>query len=164
MHIKIKPIGVIKNSRASKEDDFWGDVVSEIYIDSSYFNNECLYGLEQFSHLEVIFYMNQVEQEKIQYGARHPRNRKDWPLVGIFSQRAKSRPNQIGVSRCQLLKVEGLKVTVKSLDAINNTPVLDIKPYMVEFGPIGIVAQPDWSKEVMKNYYKANEQNDKSQL
>ncbi|WP_057915464.1 SAM-dependent methyltransferase [Peribacillus muralis] len=153
MSLLLEPIGLIKNDRVHLDDDYWGEVISEIILDRSKFKEDCLFGLEQFSHIEVIFYMNKVEPEKIQLNARHPRNRTDWPKVGIFSQRAKARPNQIGVSRCELLKVEGLKMTVRALDAIDQTPVLDIKPYMAEFGPIGQVNQPDWSKELMENYY-----------
>lgn len=151
--IAVKPIGVVHSPRKEMKDDFWGSVISEIVLDDSQFTEEALYGLQDFSHIEVIFYMNQVNPEKIKLGARHPRNRSDWPKVGIFSQRAKARPNQLGVSRCRLLKVEGLKLTVQALDAIDQTPVLDIKPYMEEFGARGVVHQPEWSKEVMKQYY-----------
>jgi tRNA-Thr(GGU) m(6)t(6)A37 methyltransferase TsaA len=151
--ISVKPIGIVHSPRKEMKDDFWGSVISEIELDSSLFTEEALYGLKDFSHIEVIFYMHKVNHEKIQFGARHPRNRTDWPKVGIFGQRAKARPNQLGVSRCRLLKVEGLKLTVQALDAIDQTPVLDIKPYMEEFGPIGVVHQPEWSREVMKQYY-----------
>lgn len=151
--ISVKPVGVVHSPRKEMKDDYWGSVISQIHLDASQFSEEALYGLNDFSHIEVIFYMNQVKPEKIQTGARHPRNRTDWPKVGIFGQRAKGRPNQLGVSRCRLLQVEGLTLTVQGLDAIDQTPVLDIKPYMAEFGPIGEVFQPEWSKEVMKYYY-----------
>jgi tRNA (adenine37-N6)-methyltransferase len=91
--------------------------------------------------------------DKVEKGARHPRNRTDRPLVGIFAQRAKSRRNQIGVSRCRLLKVSGLSLQVEVLDAIDHTPVLNSKPYICEFGPRPDVKQPQWATEVMKNYY-----------
>lgn len=71
--------------------------------------------------------------------ARHPRGRNKWPFVGIFGQRGKGRPNRIGLSRCTIVKVEGTVLTVRALDAIDGTPVLDIKPYMREFDPIGTV-------------------------
>lgn len=149
--ISLKPIGVIYSPRKEIKDDYWGSVISQIALDDSQFTEKALYGLSDFSHLEVIFYMHQVK--KIQVGARHPRNQTNLPKVGIFSQRAKDRPNQLGLSCCRLIKVEGLTLTVQGLDAIDQTPVLDIKPYMVEFGPIGKVIQPDWTKELMKSYF-----------
>ncbi len=80
--------------------------------------------------------------EKIETGARHPRGNRDWPLVGIFAQRGKNRPNRLGVSRCRVVTVEGLDVHVEGLDAVDGTPVPDLKPYMEEFGPRGEVHQP----------------------
>ena len=77
----------------------------------------------------------------------------DWPKIGIFAQRGKNRPNRIGVSVCRLVKVEGLKITVEELDAIDGTPVLDVKPYIREFGPRGEVRQPGWATELMTEYY-----------
>ncbi|MFZ3589910.1 TrmO family methyltransferase domain-containing protein [Bacillus sp. DJP31] len=111
-------------------------------------------GLSDFSHLEVIFYMHKVDPSKIETNARHPINNIEWPKVGIFAQRPKARPNQLGLSRCQIVKVEGYKITVIALDAIVGTPILDIKPYMNEFGPIGVVKQPKWASELMTHYYK----------
>ncbi|MBS7530330.1 tRNA (N6-threonylcarbamoyladenosine(37)-N6)-methyltransferase TrmO [Hazenella sp. IB182353] len=151
--IQMKPIGIVHSPRTEMVDDLWGSVVSTIELDSVQFTAEALYGLEQFSHIEVIFYMDQVKLDQIQTGARHPRNRTDWPMVGIFGQRAKARPNRLGVSRCRLLKVEALTITVQALDAIDQTPVLDIKPYLKEFGPKGEIVQPEWSKALMDRYY-----------
>ncbi|OYD06341.1 SAM-dependent methyltransferase [Paludifilum halophilum] len=151
--ITVYPVGTVESPRKEMTDDYWGDIVSVIHMDSKQYTEEATAGLESFSHLEVVFYMNQVSENRIQTGARHPRNRTDWPKTGIFAQRAKARPNRIGVSRCQLLRVEGLALTVKALDAIHGTPVLDVKPYMKEFGPEGPVRQPEWSTEVMKHYY-----------
>jgi tRNA (Thr-GGU) A37 N-methylase len=74
-----------------------------------------------------------------------------WPKIGIFSQRPKARPNRIGLSHCRILKIEGYRITVEALDAIVGTPILDIKPYMKEFGTIGEVVQPDWASELMSN-------------
>jgi len=89
----------------------------------------------------------------VQTAARHPRNNRDWPLVGIFAQRGKNRPNRLGVSRCAIERVEGLDIHVSGLDAIDGTPVLDIKPYMAEFAPAGETRQPEWATELMRNYY-----------
>jgi len=149
----MRPIGVVRAPRTEVIDDLWGGVISTIEIDPEQFSEEITEGLGAFSHLEVVFLMDRVEPQKIQTGARHPRGNPDWPVVGIFAQRAKWRPNRIGVSRCRLLQVEGLTLTVEGLDAIDNTPVLDIKPWLEEFGPRGEVRQPEWSHELMEDYY-----------
>jgi tRNA-Thr(GGU) m(6)t(6)A37 methyltransferase TsaA len=148
----IAPIGWVRAPRSEARDDYWGAVTSTIELDAR-FSPEALAGLADFSHLEVVYQFHAVPLERIETGARHPRNRADWPLVGIFAQRGKTRPNRLGVSRCNLVRVEGRVVTVQRLDAIDGTPVLDLKPYMVEFGPIGAVSQPLWATELMKNYY-----------
>jgi tRNA-Thr(GGU) m(6)t(6)A37 methyltransferase TsaA len=151
--IVIRPIGVVHSQRKTLEDDHWGGVIAEIRLDSSQFSADALAGLDAFSHIEVVFAMHQVTVEEIEMGARHPRGRKDWPRVGIFAQRGKMRPNRLGVSCCRLLAVDGLNITVQGLDAIDGTPVIDIKPYMVEFGPMDETFQPAWATELMKHYY-----------
>ena len=110
-------------------------------------------GLDQFSHLEIIFLMHRVDPAAIETDARHPRGRTDWPRVGIFAQRGKARPNRLGVSRCALVGVDGMEIRVRGLDAIDGTPILDIKPWLAEFGPRGVVTQPDWSQALMRDYY-----------
>ncbi|WKX68734.1 SAM-dependent methyltransferase [Streptomyces sp. XD-27] len=147
------PIGRVIGGRAAVADDDWGPVTAVIRLDEARFGPEALYGLEDFSHLEVVYHFDRVPEDRIQLGARHPRGNPDWPLVGIFAQRGKNRPNRLGVSRCRLLAVDGLEVRVEGLDAVDGTPVLDIKPYMAEFGPRGDVVQPGWSTELMRQYY-----------
>jgi tRNA-Thr(GGU) m(6)t(6)A37 methyltransferase TsaA len=151
--LTIVPIGTVHNAIASPQDDHWGPVVSQVTIDAQQYSAESLQGIEEFSHLEVIYLMNQVDPASVPVGARHPRNLTFLPKVGIFAQRPKARPNRIGLSRCRLLGREGLVLTVEGLDAIDGSPVLDIKPYFAEFGPRGEVIQPDWTREVMRNYY-----------
>jgi tRNA (Thr-GGU) A37 N-methylase len=111
--------------------------------------------LDRFSYVEVILLFNQVENSEVQFHARRPRGRTDWPLVGIFAQRAKSRPNRMGVTVCRLISVQRLSLVVEGLDAIDGTPVLDIKPYMREFSPRGQVRQPAWATELMSAYWKS---------
>ncbi|HWD26948.1 MAG TPA: SAM-dependent methyltransferase [Rhizomicrobium sp.] len=109
--------------------------------------------LDAFSHIEVVFHFNRVPDDEINTGARHPRGRDDWPLVGIFAQRGKGRPNRIGVTVCRLLAADGLRLKVRGLDAIDGTPVLDIKPVMRGFLPRGDVREPDWAAELMAGYW-----------
>jgi tRNA (adenine37-N6)-methyltransferase len=149
--IALSPIGTVRNERRLVEDDHWGGIVSVIELDST-FTEDALLQIEEFSHVEVIFYFHLVEDSKIEMGARHPRNNKDWPKVGIFAQRGKNRPNRLGASIVKIIKREGTRLFVQGLDAIDGTPVLDIKPVMKEFLPQG-VGQPQWASELMENYW-----------
>ncbi|MFI8290512.1 S-adenosylmethionine-dependent methyltransferase [Streptomyces sp. ms191] len=148
-----RAVGRVIGGREEVRDDEWGAISAVIRLDAARFGPEALAGLDAFSHVEVVYHFDRVPEERIETGARHPRGNTDWPLVGIFAQRGKNRPNRIGVSRCRLLRTEGLDLHVQGLDAVDGTPVLDIKPYMTEFGPQGDVRQPDWATEIMRHYY-----------
>ena len=154
MSYNVAPIGHVRGGRADAIDDDWGASRAAITLDPDKFTPDALAGLADFSHAEVIFLFDKVPDEKIETGARHPRNRADWPLVGIFAQRGKNRPNRLGLTTCRIARVDGLMVEVEGLDAIDGTPVLDIKPVMVEFLPRGDVRQPDWSHELMQGYWE----------
>jgi tRNA (adenine37-N6)-methyltransferase len=154
--VQLAPVGIVRSGIPEPGDDCWAGSVALIELDPLRFSAESTCGLDEFSHVEVLFLFNRVPEDRVFQGARHPRDRKDWPLVGIFAQRAKDRPNRIGVTVCRLERVEGTRIWVQELDAVEGTPVLDIKPYMAEFGPRGGVQQPDWSKELMAGYFRAN--------
>ncbi|KGM26951.1 SAM-dependent methyltransferase [Photorhabdus laumondii] len=149
----LHPIGWVRNERATTQDDFWGSVISTITLDSNQFTPAATQGLSEFSHLIIVFAMHKVPAEKIVTGARHPRGQTELPLVGIFGQRAKARPNRLGVSCCELLACDGLTLTVKALDAIDGTPVIDIKPYMQSFEPQTEIREPAWISAIMAQYY-----------
>jgi tRNA-Thr(GGU) m(6)t(6)A37 methyltransferase TsaA len=152
--IHLKPVGVVRSTRKEVTDDHW--LKEDAYIElTPDYKPDALAGLTDFSHVEILFYMNQVKPEKIETSARHPRGNTHWPEVGIFAQRGKNRPNQIGLTVCDVVKVEGRKIFVRGLDAVDGTPVIDIKPWMKEFGPRGPVRQPEWSSELMKEYWQA---------
>lgn len=148
--ITLQPIGVVRNARQVVEDDNWGGMVSEIEI-AEPIGAEGLDGIAEFSHAEVIFYFHQVEEQKIVTGARHPRNNPNWPKVGILAQCGKNRPNRLGLATVKILRREGNRLFVEGLDAIDGTPVLDIKPTMQEFLPREAVRQPVWATEIMSN-------------
>lgn len=149
----MQPIGWVRSSIAEAVDDQWGDLVSTIELDERTFSAESVRGLDEFSHIQVLFYMHQASPEKTLTGAKHPRERQDWPRIGIFAQRAKDRPNHIGLSTCRILRVEGTRIWLAELDAIDGTPVLDIKPYLTGFGARSEVRQPAWSEELMAAYF-----------
>ena len=148
----VQAIGRVSSNRAEVLDDDWGDVEATIDLLAP-LDERSLLGLADFSHLEVVYLFDRVDPAAVHTGSRHPRDNPDWPEVGVLAQRVKNRPNRIGVSRCQLVSVDATSVVVRGLDAIDGTPVLDIKPYMTEFGPRGEVRQPAWSRELMSGYY-----------
>jgi tRNA-Thr(GGU) m(6)t(6)A37 methyltransferase TsaA len=154
-HLTMTPVGVVRSTRAATVDDDWDAVVASIELDGSQFTSEALAALETFSHIEVIFLFDQVDAATVERGARHPRGNAAWPKVGIFAQRGKNRPNRIGTTICRVDRVDGLRIEVTGLDAVEGTPVLDIKPWVREFAPRGDVRQPDWMTELMRGYWKA---------
>jgi tRNA-Thr(GGU) m(6)t(6)A37 methyltransferase TsaA len=154
--IGMSPIATVKNGRKEVEDDNWGDVISILELDSA-FSEDALFQIESFSHAEIFYYFDRVEDSKIEMGARHPRNNQEWPKVGIFAQRGKNRPNRLGATIVKMLKREGRQLFVQGLDAVDGTPILDIKPVMQEFLPREEVTQPQWATELMKNYWQTKE-------
>ncbi len=154
MDVLLSPIGWVKSSERGPREDFWGEVVSEIALDRDMFSPEALDGLSEFSHVEVLFHLHGVEESSVVSGRRHPRGNVKWPEVGIFAQRAKSRPNRIAATICRLLSVQGLTLTMQGLDALDGSPILDIKPVFAEFLPErASIQQPEWSHELMMKYF-----------
>jgi tRNA-Thr(GGU) m(6)t(6)A37 methyltransferase TsaA len=149
----VTAIGVVHSPVREVVDDAWGGVNCRIELDASRFGPESLAGLEEFSHVEIVYLFDRVPDARITFGSRHPRGRTDWPRAGIFAQRAKDRPNRIGITICRLVAADDTAIVVEGLDAIDGTPVIDIKPYMREFGPRGTVRQPAWSTELMSGYW-----------
>ena len=154
MQISIVPIAKVNNNRKAIEDDNWGSVISTIELAEN-MSESSLEGIDEFSHLEIIFFFDKVADDNIQFEARHPRNNKEYPKVGIFAQRGKNRPNKLGVTIVELLERNNKKLIVKGLDAIDGTPIIDIKPVMKEFLPKGEVKQPNWSISLMDRYWNS---------
>ncbi|OGP49005.1 MAG: tRNA (N6-threonylcarbamoyladenosine(37)-N6)-methyltransferase TrmO [Deltaproteobacteria bacterium GWD2_55_8] len=149
--MNIEPIGTVKSPVTEAGDEGWGGVVSEIHLQESLAAG--LQGIEQFSHIIVIFFMHQSTFDLAADLVRRPRERPDMPLVGTFAQRAKHRPNPIGITTVQLIRVEGNILEVKGLDAIDGTPVLDIKPYVPAFDCGANAVVPGWVEKLMKGYF-----------
>jgi tRNA (Thr-GGU) A37 N-methylase len=149
----LTPVGHVRGGRSDIVDDDWGASRARIELDPSRFKSDALAGLADFSHIDVIFLFDRVPDDKIEYGARRPRGRPDWPLVGIFAQRGKNRPNRLGLCSCRILRIDGLAVEVEGLDAVDGTPVLDLKPVMSGFLPRGDIREPVWAHEIMQSYW-----------
>jgi tRNA (Thr-GGU) A37 N-methylase len=153
MDILLTPIGIVRGGRVPAEDDAWGDVCADIVLDAARFSPDALLGLDAFSHAEIVYHFHGVDEADEVPGARRPRGRADWPLVGIFAQRGRTRPNRLGVTTCEIRGLSGLTLSVRGLDAIDGTPVLDIKPVLSGFAPRGEVREPPWAREIMRDYW-----------
>jgi tRNA (adenine37-N6)-methyltransferase len=149
----ISPVGVVRSTRGVVADDRWDDESSRIELVPP-FDERSLIGLAEFSHCLVVYVFDRATWDESKM-SRRPRGNPEWPEVGIFAQRAKDRPNRLGVSVCRVLLVDGSTIHVAGLDAIDGTPVVDIKPHMEEFDARGEVRQPQWSKELMAGYWAA---------
>ncbi|NJP34653.1 SAM-dependent methyltransferase [Micromonospora thermarum] len=149
----VEPVAHVVGGRSEPTDDYWGGSQAIIRIDGERFTPEATKGLEEFSHLEVIFRFHLTDPTDLNLGARRPRDNPQWPEVGIFGHRNMRRINWLGVSRCRLTKVDGLDLYVEELDAVDGTPILDIKPWFSEFGPRGEVRQAEWTTQMLRPYF-----------
>lgn len=150
---EVTPVAQVATARTDpQQSDHWGAVVSTITVDGS-FPEDCLGGLEGFSHAEIVYVFDRFE-EPTEYRLRAPRGRADLPAVGVFADRGPRRPNRIGVSVCRIVSVRGRRLTLRGLDAIDGTPVLDIKPVMRPHLPApGDVVQPAWVDALLAEYH-----------
>ena len=151
--ITVRPLGRVQGGRTEAVDDRWDTETARIVLDPGELEPWATDGLADFSHIEVVFCFDRVDEDAVCRGTRHPRGRTDWPSVGILAQRAKDRPNRIGVTVCRVTGVGPGWIDVVGLDAVDGTPVLDVKPYLAEFGPRGGVRQPAWSTQLMAGYW-----------
>jgi tRNA-Thr(GGU) m(6)t(6)A37 methyltransferase TsaA len=149
----IVAIGAVVGGRTDRRDDGWDREEATIELDER-FDPAAIAGLDSFSHIEVVFRFHGLNDDDVVSDARHPRGNTEWPKVGIFAQRGSKRPNRIGVTMCEVVRVDGRSLRVRGLDAIDGTPVLDIKPVMLEFLPRTEVRQPGWSSELMRGYWE----------
>ncbi|HEX77086.1 MAG TPA: tRNA (N6-threonylcarbamoyladenosine(37)-N6)-methyltransferase TrmO [Dehalococcoidia bacterium] len=125
--ITLEPIGIVRNGIAQPLKGGWREIVSEITIEERWV--EALEGIEGFSHIIVLFWMHQLPPEQRGATKTHPQGRHDLPLMGVFATRSPCRPNPLGLAVVRLLERRGKLLRVKGLDALDGSPVLDIKPY-----------------------------------
>lgn len=151
MNINLSAIGYVENIVDKQCDENWGSIKSRIRLNNDYVGG--LSGLEGFSHVIILTYLHEAKFIKEKHLERRPRNLSEMPLVGIFSQRAKDRPNPIGLTSVKIIEVQTDFLLVEGLDAVNGTPVLDIKPYYPQYDLIGNAMVPEWVNRLMENYF-----------
>ncbi len=140
--ITLKAIGTVKNGVKRPQEHDWEGVISDIVVDESLM--EALDGLEEFSHIKVLYWMHKVSADSPLPLKVHPRRRKELPLMGLFATRSPKRPNSIGVATAKLINRNGNILTVEGLDAINGSPVIDIKPYIPGYDSADDARAPSW--------------------
>ncbi len=137
--LALKPIGVVRSDVKESVHGGWADVVSKLEIGDEFAGG--LTGLEDYSHVTVVYWMDQVDSCTITHV---PQGRTDVPEVGIFACRCPTRPNPIAISTAELVKIDGRVLTVRGLDALDGTPVIDVKPYTPQYDLREKAKTPDW--------------------
>jgi len=145
--IQMTPIGVV-HTEAEEIESNWRRTVSEIHLNPDYAAG--LAGLEDWSHIVVIFSMHEVQFDADEHLQSRPGERDDMPEVGVFAQRSRFTPNTLGMTAVRLDNIEGTVLTVKGLDAIDGTPVLDIKPYAPIYDGASDPLVPVWFLRLMQ--------------
>ncbi len=149
--MQLESIAIVRSPVSEGIDEDWGAVVSALELKPEYADG--LRGLDGFSHALIVFFMHQSSFSTASDLVRRPRGRADMPEAGIFAQRAKHRPNPIGVTAVEVVGIEGSVLRVRGLDAIDGTPVLDIKPYVPAFDRRDDATVPEWMERLMQGYF-----------
>jgi len=142
--VALQQIGVVRGGARRPRTDGWDSIESHIEIESRY--AEALLGLDGFSHLIVLTWLHLAAAEARNRLAIHPGGDPRLPLVGVFALRVGGRPNPIGISVVRLLAVHGSTVDVRGLDAVDGTPVLDLKPYIPLYDSVPGASLPAWAR------------------
>ncbi len=139
LKFNVKKIGVVRNDVKTPRHGGFNDLESRIELDAEYIGG--LKDLKEYSHVTVVFWLSLVDSCDITHT---PQGRNDVPEVGIFACRCPNRPNPIAITTVELLGIEEGVLNVKGLDAIDGTPVLDIKPYTPQYDLPSNVSVPEW--------------------
>jgi len=147
-----EPVGHVRSDRNRMSEGNWAQVESRIALDPQYAAG--LAGLGDFSHVVVVFHLDRIPPfDPAKQLARNPRGMESLAPVGVFAQRTKFRPNPIGVTAVELVRVDADGIVVRGLDALDGTPVLDIKPYIPAFERKEGVRLPSWVDRMMDGYF-----------
>jgi tRNA-Thr(GGU) m(6)t(6)A37 methyltransferase TsaA len=143
--MNLKAIGIVRNDVKQPVRHGWSEVVSDIVVDNNL--AEALDGLDGFSHIIVLYWMHRLTPGRKLPLKVHPMGKPELPLVGRFATRSPSRPNPVGQATVRLLERRGNTLKVKGLDAIDGTPVIDIKPYIPGYDSADDAKAPRWTTE-----------------
>jgi tRNA-Thr(GGU) m(6)t(6)A37 methyltransferase TsaA len=139
----IDPVGMVRSPVKEPIHSGWEEIISEIELRPEM--TEAADGLDEYSHITVLFWIHKVPQERRAQLKIRPRDREDMPLIGVFATRTQLRPNPIGMTTVRLLRRRKNLLRVQGLDAIDGTPVLDIKPHIPPYDSPEEVRLPEWT-------------------
>lgn len=142
MEINLTPIGFVKNNITEPKREGGEAFISEIIIKEDL--KEALHRLDEFSHIIVIYWMHKLSPSQRSVIKVHPKGNQALPLVGVFACRSPARPNPLGITTVKLLARRDNILKVAGLDAVDGTPVLDIKPYIPDYDSNSEIKTPDW--------------------
>jgi len=145
--VGLKPIGIVRNGVREPRMEGWEGLLSDIIIRKNL--TDALDGIEGYSHVIVLFHLHKVPDEQRGRTQCHPRGDPRYPLQGVFATRTQNRPNPVGISVVKLVKRRRNVLRVRGLDAINATPVLDIKPYIPNYDVPPDARVPDWVSQAL---------------
>ena len=149
--MNLEPIGIVHSPMREAVDEGWGAIEAEIHLRPEWAAG--LVGLDQFSHVLVLFYMHQAAFDPAHDLQRRPRGQADMPLLGCFAQRARHRPNPLGLTAVPIVAIHDNVLRVRGLDALDGTPVLDLKPYVPVYDQIDAARVPEWMDRLMVGYF-----------
>jgi tRNA (adenine37-N6)-methyltransferase len=150
-NVTLKVIGYVESSVKEQTDDLWGKVEARVVLHPDYCRG--LKGIEQFSHAIIVTFLHEARFDPPKHIVRRPRGLDSMPEVGIFAQRAKDRPNPLGITAVSIVRIESGVLVVRGLDAINGTPVIEVKPYYPAYDCVMNASVPDWVDRLMKGYF-----------
>lgn len=142
MEINLTPIGLIKNAVTEPKQEGWQTITSEIIVNEDF--RDALTGIDEFSHIIVIYWLHKTPASERLITKVHPKRNPNLPLVGVFATRSPARPNPIGIATVKLLEHRDNILKVIGLDAVDGTPVLDIKPHIPGSDSPAETRIPDW--------------------
>ena len=142
MEINLTPIGIVRNNITEPKRENWETVVSEITIDDDL--KEALSRIAEFSHIIIIYWMHKLSPSQRSVIKVHPKGNQNLPLVGVFATHSPARPNPIGITTVKVLELKDNVLNVTGLDAMDGTPVLDIKPYIPDHYSASEIKTPNW--------------------
>ncbi len=150
-NITLKIIGHVESPVTERTDEHWGKVESRVVLQPEY--RAGLQGIEEFSHALIVTFLHEARFEPSRHLVRRPRGLDTMPEAGIFAQRAKDRPNPLGITAVSIVGVDSGTLVVRGLDVINGTPVVDVKPYYPAYDRVENASVPEWVDRLMKDYF-----------
>ena len=147
--VSIRPIAVVRNDMREPRMGGWEQVRSDLIFRDDLL--EALDGIEDYSHVIVIFAFHRLPEEEKSSGKIHPRGNESLPLQGVLATRTQRRPSGIGMTVVPLLRRRRNVLRVRGLDAIDGTPVLDIKPYLPFYDSVPDARIPAWSRRLSES-------------